>query len=31
LHPRHFADLDLRAEVLPGIFKGNACKVLGLA
>jgi predicted TIM-barrel fold metal-dependent hydrolase len=26
-----FAHLDLRAEVLPGIFKGNACKVLGLA
>jgi len=26
-----FAGLDLRAEVLPGIFKGNACQVLGLA
>jgi predicted TIM-barrel fold metal-dependent hydrolase len=26
-----FAGLDLRAEVLPGIFKGNACKILGLA
>ena len=26
-----FASLDLRAEVLPGILKGNACKVLGLA
>lgn len=26
-----FADLELRAEVLPGIFKGNACKILGLA
>ena len=26
-----FASLDLRAEVLPRIIKGNACKVLGLA
>jgi predicted TIM-barrel fold metal-dependent hydrolase len=26
-----FAHLDLRAKVLPGILKGNACRVLGLA
>jgi predicted TIM-barrel fold metal-dependent hydrolase len=25
-----FARLDLRAEVLPGILKGNACKLPGL-
>jgi uncharacterized protein len=26
-----FAGLEIRADVLPGILKGNACKVLGLA